>query len=104
MPARADLLLLLQGVLNQPLLLFGVPLRRTGRRAGVLRPAGIVDHAAESLEVAEHEAPRAHIAGLFLAPDEIGAGAVAGQHVEDALLGERAKLLDAHERDIVDLL
>ena len=103
MPALGERRELLQSVFDQPLLLFSVSFVRTCGRAGVLHAACIVDHAIETFEITGHELPRPHVPRFLLTPDQVNAGTVASQNVDDTLFRERIEFFDADDRDVFAL-
>ena len=73
---------------------------RTCGRAGVLHAACVVNHAIETFEITGHELPRPHVPRFFLTPDQVNAGTVASQNVDDTLFRERIEFFDADDRDV----
>src|SRR5262249_38257802 len=76
--------------------------RRRGRPAGVARSSvGGADLVEHPLDEGVDEEPRAHVARLFLAPDDLGL-LEARQLLHQRLGGEWIELLDAQQVDVVD--
>src|SRR5580704_17979081 len=81
-----------------------MPLERSRRRTGALRPARVSNLAMlrlnYGLEPTADESPGTHVARLFLNPHHFAGSRIASQHLGELRFGERIKLFDADQRRI----
>src|SRR5262245_6019845 len=86
-----------QGVVDDFGLFLLMALSAAGSGAGALGPAHIAEFAAalvqQGLDRVAEEAPRAHVAGLLLRPDDLGGHRIAREDVAGLVGGEGVELL-----------